>query len=598
MNIKSVSPIIAVVLLISATIAIGTILMAWGSGLIQEKQSVSEETSESVFGNENYLSIDNLADSNGTLVIWVRNAGDEDVSVENFRIYIKKNGVEQTPQNVSGSTIPSKDTIELAEIPLSLEEGDTVSVKITTKSGYVMTKTLNLTPEATSTTTPGPTSTPPDNQPPTADFSYSPASPDTGDTIQFTDQSTDPDGSIVSWDWNFGDGNSSSDQNPTHSYDDDGTYTVTLTVTDDDGATDDYSEDITVQNQSPTADFDYTPTSPLTYETINFDGTLSSDPDGSISSYEWDWTSDGIFDATGSNPSHFYTDDGTYTVTLRVTDDDGATDTYSDEITVQNQGPTADANGPYAGDVGETITFDGTGSSDPDGTINSYAWDMDNDGSYDDATGSQPTYSWSSEGTYTIGLEVTDDDGAINTDTATVYIGGVEYNNDAVAVDGPDSGTTPGGVEFSITNTYDATITIDSIKIDPLNDNINELDDDYGGGNDDPGEVEIYAEASIGQDSYSDWGTGGNDYEALAIDDSGVEVAVGIDGDNTNSGNLPQVESGGTLTWYLYEFYEDGHPVWPYRFNTNLDMNGESIEITLTYTVDGMQLTKTFTITP
>lgn len=62
MNLKSVSPIVSVVLLIVATIAIGTILMAWGSGLLQEKQSVSEETSKAVFGNENYLSIDNLTD--------------------------------------------------------------------------------------------------------------------------------------------------------------------------------------------------------------------------------------------------------------------------------------------------------------------------------------------------------------------------------------------------------------------------------------------------------------------------------------------------------------------------------------------------------
>ncbi|MCK4310185.1 MAG: hypothetical protein KAV80_01890, partial [Methanomicrobia archaeon] len=192
MNLKSkgVSPIVAVVLLISTTIAIGIILMAWGSGLIQERQSISEETSKSVFGSENYLSIDNLADSNGTLLIWIRNSGDEDVNVEYFRIYIEKNEVDQDPQNVSGMTVPKKDTVKLAEIPLSLEEGDIVFVKITTKSGYLMTKILNLTPKVTSTLTPSPT-TPPANLPPNADFDYDPPNPYTDEVIQFTDLSTD-----------------------------------------------------------------------------------------------------------------------------------------------------------------------------------------------------------------------------------------------------------------------------------------------------------------------------------------------------------------------------------------------------------------------
>jgi len=138
MNLKSVSPIISVVLLISATIAVGTILMAWGSGILQEKQSVSEETSKAVFGSENYLSIDNLANDSGNLKIWVRNSGEEDVEVKNFRIYIKKNGIEQNPVNVSGITVPKKGTVQIADIPLSLKEGDKIFVRITTETVYVL----------------------------------------------------------------------------------------------------------------------------------------------------------------------------------------------------------------------------------------------------------------------------------------------------------------------------------------------------------------------------------------------------------------------------------------------------------------------------
>ena len=78
--------------------------------------------------------------------------------------------------------------------------------------------------------------------------------------------------------------------------------------------------------------------------------------------------------------------------------------------------PVADANGPYTISEGDSLLLDGTGSYDPEGNPLTYAWDLDNDGSYDDATGSTPIISWSTlislglddDGTYTIGLEVSD----------------------------------------------------------------------------------------------------------------------------------------------------------------------------------------------
>ena len=81
------------------------------------------------------------------------------------------------------------------------------------------------------------------NVPPTADFTYSPCATD---SLHFTDNSVDNDGSIINWSWNFGDGNISYDQNPTHSYADNNTYNVTLTVEDDDGATDTISRNVSI----------------------------------------------------------------------------------------------------------------------------------------------------------------------------------------------------------------------------------------------------------------------------------------------------------------------------------------------------------------
>jgi len=69
------------------------------------------------------------------------------------------------------------------------------------------------------------------NLPPIADFTYTVNCP----SVSFTDASTDPDGTVVSWLWDFGDGNTSTQQNPTHTYAADGTYTVTLTVWDNEG---------------------------------------------------------------------------------------------------------------------------------------------------------------------------------------------------------------------------------------------------------------------------------------------------------------------------------------------------------------------------
>jgi hypothetical protein len=90
------------------------------------------------------------------------------------------------------------------------------------------------------------------NNPPTASFDDS----CTDLTCSFTDQSSDNDGSIVSWAWNFGDGGTSSSQNPSHTYSADGTYTVELTVTDDDGAAATTSTTVTVSDGGdPGGDF-------------------------------------------------------------------------------------------------------------------------------------------------------------------------------------------------------------------------------------------------------------------------------------------------------------------------------------------------------
>ena len=85
-------------------------------------------------------------------------------------------------------------------------------------------------------------------------------------------------------------------------------------------------------NSAPSAAF----TTSISNLTVDVDGSGSSDSDGSISSYEWDWTSDGTFEDTGQTASKTFDSSGTYTITLKVTDDDGATDTTSETVTVSS----------------------------------------------------------------------------------------------------------------------------------------------------------------------------------------------------------------------------------------------------------------------
>ncbi|MCX6665785.1 MAG: PKD domain-containing protein, partial [Euryarchaeota archaeon] len=93
------------------------------------------------------------------------------------------------------------------------------------------------------------------NQPPIANFTYTPENPTTTDIIQFTDTSTDNDGTIASWHWDFSDGNISTVQNPTYSYTTAGTYPITLFVTDDDGATDSIEKTIIVIETGPSVNW-------------------------------------------------------------------------------------------------------------------------------------------------------------------------------------------------------------------------------------------------------------------------------------------------------------------------------------------------------
>jgi PKD repeat protein len=92
--------------------------------------------------------------------------------------------------------------------------------------------------------------------------------------------------------------------------------------------------------------------------------------------------------------------------------------------TAANQPPTAVATAtPTTGSAPLTVNFNGTGSSDPEGGTLTYAWDLDGDGAYDDSTASQPTYTYTAQGSYAAKLRVTDPGGLSGTATVTITVG-------------------------------------------------------------------------------------------------------------------------------------------------------------------------------
>jgi len=295
------------------------------------------------------------------------------------------------------------------------------------------------------------------NLPPTADFTYSPSAPTKGVVIQFTDTSTDSDGSVVSWSWDFDDGGTSTLKNPTHNYADDGIYTVILTVTDDDGASDSISKDLDMSNEHPIAYFTYSPSSPTDLDVIQFiDESL--DRDGTVVSRSWNFGDEGS--STLQNPIHDYADDGIYTVILTVTDDDGASDLVSNDIVVSNVPPTADFTySPSEPTDLDVIQFTDT-SIDTDGMIVSWSCNFGDGAS---STTKNPTHRFSASGTYTITLEVTDDDGIKKSISKTIIINQSEPPNNQPVANfsfSPSIATADDTIQFTDTSVdSDGTIT-------------------------------------------------------------------------------------------------------------------------------------------
>jgi PKD repeat protein len=256
------------------------------------------------------------------------------------------------------------------------------------------------------------TAVPVANTPPTAAFTHECDAAD----CTFTSTSSDvAPGTIASHAWTFGDGATADVTSPTHSYTVTAPtdFTVTLTVTDNEGATDVETRTITVSpvptvNTPPTANFTQT----CTRVDCTFISTSSDPAPGSIASHAWTFGDGGT--ANGNSPSHRYsvTAPTDFTVTLTVTDNQGATAVATKTITVD---PTPPANEPpvarFTFSCASTVcTFVNT-SYDHGGQVTASAWTFGDGGT---STETSPThgYTVTTATEFTVTLTVTDDEGA------------------------------------------------------------------------------------------------------------------------------------------------------------------------------------------
>jgi hypothetical protein len=248
--------------------------------------------------------------------------------------------------------------------------------------------------------------------------------------------SSDLDGSIAKYEWSFdGDDNYEVDAggNPatTHTFGAPGDVTVKLRVTDDAGGTAVLAQSVRV-TLAPMASFTATPNPVTLHQPVSFDASASTDPDvgGSIVKYEWDLDGNGAYELdSGTDPTvqRAYDAGGTVVVKLRVTDADGAKATHSVNVVASNTLPFASLTAsPNPVAAGASVLLDARGSSDSDGTIVKYDWDLDGNGSFETTSGATPTrsHTYPNAATFNVGVKVTDNDGGTRTASLPLVVTG------------------------------------------------------------------------------------------------------------------------------------------------------------------------------
>lgn len=259
------------------------------------------------------------------------------------------------------------------------------------------------------------------NVPPTAVISGPTTAPEGSVVTLDASSSTDADGTIVAIEWGLGAGEEfdvGSQPTLDVSLGDDGSVVVRLRVTDDEGATGVTSRTILFTNVAPTIDFDDEPT--VVGNRVVRAGTFDDPGVDDTHTATVDWgdgagpgtlaLGDGSFEL-----DHVYTAAGPYTVVVEICDDDGGCTTVSFPVTIEPprvpQAPVAQITGPSTAIEGSVVTLSGSDSVNPDGQIVDFAWGLGAGDTFEAGTGATFDVTLVDQGTVTVRLRVTDDEG-------------------------------------------------------------------------------------------------------------------------------------------------------------------------------------------
>ena len=262
-----------------------------------------------------------------------------------------------------------------------------------------------------------------------AQFTVTPASPQAFSSVVF-DAATTTNGGVpclnnCAYSWVFGDGNAGAGMTTTHLYRTPGTVVVTLTVTDSRGAQATSTRSITVTPSTPpTATFTVSPSNPGTNQAIFFNASGSRPAAGrTIVSYDWDFGKGTT--GSGVTVTKSYETPGTYTVTLRVTDDAQAIATATQTLVVgsPSSNPTASlTSSPTAPTTATTVFFDASGSRPASSPIVEYRFVWGDNSPDTVGTSTNASHQFTTPGTYVVRLIVTDSEGRTGTITVNVTV--------------------------------------------------------------------------------------------------------------------------------------------------------------------------------
>jgi PKD repeat protein len=278
------------------------------------------------------------------------------------------------------------------------------------------------------------------------------------ETILFdASASKDFDGRIVAYTWDFGDGNFSTGVRTRHSYSTPGNYTVKLNVEDNFSNSPCRFDETTIQitvNNKPTAITENELTG-STDEVITFNSEKSSDTDGRITRYIWDFGLLGKKE--GAVVTHIFTKPGIYKVKLTVIDNSNArNESDSKDVVVKiNYPPVSIPSNNILAAINETVNFNGSKSYDKDGEIIKYEWDF-GDGNIE--VGTVVNHSYNKSGVYSVKLKVTDNSGT-NSASSEAFLS-VTVNEPPVPVAGKNIYSNSGFISFDASSSYDSDGTI------------------------------------------------------------------------------------------------------------------------------------------